>query len=424
MRANARGPASLGVIFGIVLLDLLGFGILIPQLGIYGVKFDASPFAVGLLLSVYSLMQLLFAPVLGRLSDRYGRRPVLLYSVAGSLLGYLLFAFARSLPLLFLARIVDGISGGNISTAQAYISDVTTKENRAKGMGMIGAAFGLGFILGPGLGGFLGALGGNLAIGLGAAGLAAVNLVFAFFWLPESRQPGSAPAAGKSLGGLGRVLRLPVLGLVLGLFLLFTTAFSQMEGTFSVFLLIRHVARAADVGVGRDLFSLVPVATGPLLKEASWRAGFLFATVGVVSAIVQGGLIGRLRGRFGEGRLVVAGTVLTCAGLFLIPVMPVYGWLFLPMCLLAAGSGLTNPSMSAVVSLHAPPERQGEVLGAYQAMGSLGRILGPALGGFLFTVEGPSLPYVVAGLMMAVGVVGAVLLARRLVQTVPPSAGP
>ncbi|HLL52367.1 MAG TPA: MFS transporter, partial [Myxococcaceae bacterium] len=339
MRANARGPASLGVIFGIVLLDLLGFGILIPQLGIYGVKFDASPFVVGLLLSVYSLMQLLFAPVLGRLSDRYGRRPVLLYSVAGSLAGYLLFAFARSLPLLFLARVVDGISGGNISTAQAYISDVTTKENRAKGMGMVGAAFGLGFILEPGIGGFLGALGGNLAIGLGAAALAAMNLVFAFFWLPESRQPGSAPATGKSLGGLGRVLRLPVLGLALGLFLLFTTAFSQMEGTFSVFLLIRHVAHAAEVGVGRDLFSLVPVATGPLLKEASWRAGFLFATVGVVSAIVQGGLIGRLRGRFGEGRLVVAGTLLTGAGLFLIPAMPAYGWLFLPMGLLAAGSG-------------------------------------------------------------------------------------
>ena len=424
MRANARGPASLGVIFGIVLLDLLGFGILIPQLGIYGVKFDASPFVVGLLLSVYSLMQLLFAPVLGRLSDRYGRRPVLLYSVAGSLAGYLLFAFARSLPLLFLARVVDGISGGNISTAQAYISDVTTKENRAKGMGMVGAAFGLGFILEPGIGGFLGALGGNLAIGLGAAALAAMNLVFAFFWLPESRQPGSAPATGKSLGGLGRVLRLPVLGLALGLFLLFTTAFSQMEGTFSVFLLIRHVAHAAEVGVGRDLFSLVPVATGPLLKEASWRAGFLFATVGVVSAIVQGGLIGRLRGRFGEGRLVVAGTLLTGAGLFLIPAMPAYGWLFLPMGLLAAGSGLTNPSMSAVVSLHAPPERQGEVLGAYQAMGSLGRIVGPALGGLLFTVEGPSLPYVVAGLMMAVGTVWAVLLARRLVQTAPPAEGP
>lgn len=368
----------------------------------------------GLLLSIYSVMQFLFAPVLGRLSDWRGRRPVLLYSLAGSMAGYLLFAFARSLPVLFLSRVVDGVSGGNISTAQAYIADITTPENRAKGMGMIGAAFGLGFILGPGIGGFLGALGGNLAIGLAAAGLSGLNLAMAFFLLPESHPPGSAPAreAVRRSLGLARALGLPVVGLALGVFLVATTAFSQMEGTFSIFLLVRHVAHQT-VAVSRNLFALAPMANDALIKESSLRAGFIFAAVGVVSSLVQGGLIGRLRPRLGEARLVAAGTFLTLLGLGGIPLAPTYGWLFVPMTLLAFGAGLTNPSMSALVSLHAPKAHQGEVLGAYQAMGSLGRILGPAIGGLLFTVEGAALPYQTAAGMMALCFAGALALARR-----------
>ncbi|MFZ5470461.1 MAG: MFS transporter, partial [Myxococcota bacterium] len=237
---NGGRRASLGVIFGIVLLDLIGFGILIPQLGVYGVRFHGSPFAVGLLLSVYSLMQLIFAPVLGRLSDRYGRRPVLLYSIAGSVAGYLLFAVADALPLLFLARIIDGVSGGNIATAQAYVADVTTDEDRVQGMGMVGAAFGLGFLLGPGIGGFLGALGGNWAIGLGAASLGAVNWVLAFFFLPESRPAGTPTPAKRSRLQLAEPLRTPVVGRILLLFLLYGVAFAQMEGTFSIFVLSQH----------------------------------------------------------------------------------------------------------------------------------------------------------------------------------------
>ncbi|HYX92832.1 MAG TPA: MFS transporter, partial [Myxococcaceae bacterium] len=220
-RANAR----LGVLFLVAFLDLLGFGILIPQLGIYAVKFQAAPFTVGLLLSVYSLMQLLFAPLLGRLSDRVGRRPVLLYSIAGSAAGYVLFGLAQSLGLLFLSRIIDGISGGNISTAQAYVSDVTTGEDRARGMGIIGAAFGLGFILGPALGGVLGAAWGNLGIGLFAAALSAINWVLAFVLLPESRRPGTVTRT-RSVAPALPMLKVPVVGLGLVLFLVFTTAFS------------------------------------------------------------------------------------------------------------------------------------------------------------------------------------------------------
>ncbi|WP_163868046.1 MFS transporter, partial [Myxococcus eversor] len=282
--------ASLRVVFGIVSLDLIGFGILIPQLGVYGVKFGASPFTVGLLISVYSLMQLVAAPVLGRLSDRYGRRPVLLLSQVGSLLGYLLFALADSLPLLFLARVIDGISGGNIATAQAVVADITRPEERARGMGVIGAAFGLGFVLGPALGGFLGAWGGNLAIGLFAAGLVAVNLACTWFFLPESRVEGGPEGHVRTLKGAVQALRLPVVARCLVLMLLFTTAFSQMEGTFSVYLLTRFLS-LGPVTLEGGLFLHPVVTDAAVLREASLRAGWLFAVVGVLSALVQGGVV-------------------------------------------------------------------------------------------------------------------------------------
>ncbi|WP_224369284.1 MFS transporter [Hyalangium versicolor] len=426
MEEGSERRASLRVVFGIVALDLIGFGILIPQLGVYGVKFGASPFSVGLLLSVYSLMQLLFAPVLGRLSDRYGRRPVLLLSLAGSMAGYVLFAFAHSLPLLFLSRVIDGASGGNISTAQAYVADVTRPEERARGMGIIGAAFGLGFVLGPALGGFLGAWGGNLAIGLFAAGLAGLNLLFTFLFLAESRVPGRpcvTGASARSMRGAAIALRLPVVGMCLVLILLFTTAFSQMEGTFSVYLLSRFLS-SGPVQLEGGLFFLSASASSQQLAQASLRTGGLFALVGIVSAALQGGLLRRLlpperRSEEGyrpvrEGWLLVTGFAVTGVGLALLPVAPGYGWLFPVMGLLAVGSAFANPSLSALVSLQAPPERLGTVLGSYQAFGSLGRILGPALGGWLFTGFGPGVPYGTAAVMMAVGALLALGLAARM----------
>ncbi|MCP3141316.1 MFS transporter [Pyxidicoccus xibeiensis] len=409
-----RRAASLRVVFGIVTLDLIGFGILIPQLGVYGVKFGASPFTVGLLISVYSLMQLVAAPVLGRLSDRYGRRPVLLLSQVGSLAGYLLFAFAQSLPLLFLARVIDGVSGGNIATAQAVVADITTAKDRARGMGIIGAAFGLGFVLGPALGGFLGAWGGNLAIGLFAAGLVALNLTCTFLFLPETRRK-DAPGSGhaRTLKGASLALTLPVVGRCLVLMLVFTTAFAQMEGTFSVFLLTKFLSSGPVPLKEGGLFLQAALPDAAVLREASLRAGWLFATVGVLSALVQGGLVRRLvggtDGRPGrEALLATVGLGLTAVGLSLMPVAPTYSWLFPVMGLLAVGSALVNPCLSALVSLHAPPERQGAVLGAYQAFGSLGRIVGPALGGWLFTRLGPGAPYGTAALM--VGLAGVLAL--------------
>jgi MFS family permease len=359
-------------------------------------------------------MQLVAAPVLGRMSDRYGRRPVLLVSQVGSLVGYVLFAFAHSLPLLFLARIIDGVSGGNIATAQAVVADITSPKDRARGMGVIGAAFGLGFVLGPALGGFLGAWGGNLAIGLFAAGLVALNLAGTFLFLPETRAMGAAGHA-RTLKGASVALGLPLVGRCLVLVLVFTTAFSQMEGTFSVYLLTRFLS-SGPVPLQGGLFLQAALPDAAVLREASMKAGWLFAVVGVLSAAVQGGLVRRLvggrEGRPGrEAPVAAVGFGLTAAGLALLPVAPGYAWLFPVMGLLAVGSALVNPCLSALVSLHAPPERLGAVLGAYQAFGSLGRIVGPALGGWLFTRLGPGAPYGTAAVMVA----GAGLLALTLV---------
>ncbi|MGA9523406.1 MAG: MFS transporter [Myxococcaceae bacterium] len=400
-----RKRGALGVLFLVVFLDLLGFGILIPQLGVYAVRFEASPFLVGMLLSVYSLMQFLFAPVLGGLSDRVGRRPVLLYSIAGSAFGYVLFGLAQSLTLLFISRIIDGISGANVSTAQAYVADVTSGEQRAKGMGIIGAGFGLGFILGPAIGGYLGAQWGNAGIGFFAAGLAALNWVLALFLLPESRSRGLAARAPRSLRSIANAFTLPVVGLSLLLFFAVTTAFSQMEGTFSVFLIDRYLVGGAQA---------LGEARPEVIREASLMSGHVFVAVGVVSALVQGGLIGRLRARFGEENLVIAGAVLLIVGLAGVPASPTYGWIFLPMALLAAGSGLVQPCLSALVSIAAPADRQGEVMGAYQAMGSLGRIIGPILGGFFFGALGSAAPYLTAAAVMVVSLGLAVGLRRRV----------
>ena len=405
--------ASLGVIFGVVFLDLLGFGILIPQLGVYAVQFKASALEVGMLGSVYSLMQFLCAPAFGRLSDRVGRRPVLLITMAFSFCAYVLFGFASSMLVLWVSRIISGVSGANISAAQAYISDITTPENRAKGMGMIGAAFGLGFVLGPAVGGVLGSWGGNAAIGAVCAGLTSLNLIFAFFFLPESRTEqarGEPRSADRTL--LER-MRTPGVGVVLALCFLVTAAFAQVEGTFSIYLLTRFLS--PDSEVTASLFDLSVHVDEAVLRKASLQAGLLFTMIGVVSVIIQGGLIGRLRKLFGEVRLVRGGLVIFGLGVILIPLSPSYGWMFPAVAITSLGSSLVNPSMSSLMSQLSPLDRQGELLGTFQSMGSLGRILGPSLGGLWFTLFRPGMPFFVAGATLWL----AAVLALRLTRPAP-----
>ena len=244
------------VIFITVFIDLIGFGIVIPVLPFYaeGTSFGASPREVGLLFASYSIMQLVFAPVLGRLSDKYGRRPILLISLIGTSVGFLILGFATTLWMLFLGRIIDGISGGNISTAQAYIADVTTKENRAKGMGLIGAAFGLGFVFGPAIGGILSRWGINVPF-LFAGGLAFANAILLYFTLPETITPDhparASAASGRGWGQLVTALKNSRLAMVLTIYFLSIVAFSIMTAAFG--LLIAVLGRTPEAARGLDL---------------------------------------------------------------------------------------------------------------------------------------------------------------------------
>ncbi len=349
------------VIFITVFIDLVGFGIVIPVLPFYveGTRFNATPRAVGLLLASYSIMQLIFTPVLGRLSDKYGRRPVLFLSLLGTGVGFLLLGMATTVWMLFAGRIIDGITGGNISTAQAYIADVTTPENRAKGMGMIGAAFGLGFIFGPAIGGILSRWGINVPF-LFASALAFANAVLLYFTLPETitpDHPARASAATGRWSQLLRALRQQRLAFVLAIYFLFVVAFSVMTSSFGLFTMYRFGYDAHDTG-------------------------WLFGYVGVIGAIIQGGLIGRLVKRFGELQLVIAGAVLFATSLFVIPLTgPHTGLvtLLLVGALFAIGNALSTPSLTSLASKSVGRAEQGGVLGVTQSVASLARVVGPLI---------------------------------------------
>ncbi|HEY0431625.1 MAG TPA: MFS transporter [Pyrinomonadaceae bacterium] len=356
-----RSP--LVVIFTTVFIDLVGFGIVIPVLPFYaeGTRFNATPRIVGLLIASYSVMQLIFSPVLGRLSDKYGRRPVLLISIIGTGIGFLFLGFANALWMLFVGRVLDGITGGNISTAQAYIADITTKENRAKGMGLIGAAFGLGFVFGPAIGGILSRWGVAVPF-MFAAGLCFANAVLLYFTLPETVTPDHparvSAARGRGLGQLLESLKNPRLGFVFAIYFLFVVAFSIMTTTFSLYTMFRF---------GYD----------------AQHTGYLFAYVGVLAVIVQGGLIGRLVKRFGELPLVVVGALLFAGSLFAVPfVGPHAGGLvglLIGGGLFSIGNSLSSPSLTSLASKSVGPADQGSVLGVTQSVASLARAVGPVL---------------------------------------------
>src|SRR6266478_1604010 len=354
------------VIFVTVFIDLVGFGIVIPVLPYYaeGAHFGATPREVGLLFASYSVMQLIFSPVLGRLSDKYGRRPILIISLLGTCLGFLILGLATTLVMLFIGRIIDGISGGNISTAQAYIADVTTKENRAKGMGLIGAAFGLGFVFGPAIGGIRSRWGTNVPF-LFAGTLAFANAILLYFTLPETVTPDHparvSAASGRGWGQLIVSLKNPRLGFVMTIYFLSIVAFSIMTAVFSLFMMFR---------LGYDAF----------------HNGWVFAYVGVISAIIQGGLIGKLVKRFGEPALAVTGGLLFSASLFVVPFIgPAIGLIGILStgAVTAIGQALSGPSLSSLASKSAGAGEQGGVLGAMQSVASLARAVGPALAAFL-----------------------------------------
>ena len=397
------------ILFLIVFTDLVGFGLVIPLLPFYAERFGASPLQMTLLFAVYSLMSMLAAPLWGRLSDRVGRRPVLMASMAAAALAYLWLGFATQLWMVFAARAFAGACAGNIAAAQAYIADVTPPEKRARGMGMIGAAFGLGFIVGPVLGGMV--AGNDLKTadlqtpGLIAAALSAAALLGVVFLLRESLSATAHQEPRGRIAALRDALRRPMLGRLLLLFFIVILAFSGMETTFAWWAI--------------DRFGWGP---RPI--------GFVFFYVGLLSAAMQGGLIGPLTRRFGEERLTLSGLVLIALGLLVLPFAREVPALVLALTLLALGMGAMQPTLNSLISRRAPPERQGEVMGVAQSVGALSRVLGPIIAGALFSGLGPSSPFLWGAVLVAVSVLigwpllrGSVPAAAVAARPQPPGPG-
>lgn len=405
MSPNPTGASksALGVIFLTIFIDLVGFGIVIPLLPTYVTRLSASPALVGFVMASFTLMQFIFSPIMGRLSDQYGRRPFILMGLAGSFVSYLMFAFASSLAMLLASRLLAGLFNANVAVGQAYIADVTSPEERSKGMGMIGAAFGMGFTFGPVIGGVSGGLAeshlgmewGYRMPGLVAAGFSVFALVWAWFRLPESHPPERRRAPVMSarrfdLGNLKRALSHPVMGILLALFFMEVFAFANFESSFVLF--------------GDKKWQLTKI-----------QAGLYIGYIGIVSATVQGALIGRLTRRFGEATLLKAGLLSLGIGLALIPLSPSANWIFLTAAPVPLGIGLINPTIPSLISRIASPEERGGLLGISQGVGSLGRIAGQPFGTVMFEKAGMAAPFFSGAVMMllAFGAALAVIPRRK-----------
>ncbi|MEE8332986.1 MAG: MFS transporter [Alphaproteobacteria bacterium] len=383
-----------------VFIDTVGFGIVLPLLPFFAERFGATPLTVTLLASIYSLAQFIFAPVWGRLSDRWGRRPVLLLTIGGTAAGYLWLAFGDSLLVLFLARAATGAMAANTAVVQAYVSDVTSTADRARGMGRIGAAHGLGFVLGPAIGGlFAGAdpAAPNLALPfLFAAGLSALALGIAVFGVSETVSAEQRRAA--TVGGLGRIamfadaVRRPGLAALLILLTMTPFVFSGVESIFV-------------------LWSEHQLGWGPR------QNGWIYTFMGAVAVSVQWLLVGRMAKRFGEVRMIRLGAVLIGAGVMVLPFMSGPAGLCAAFGLIVSGVCINNPCLSSLISQHAAAEERGALLGVSQTCSTLARIVGPAWSGFAFGALGPSWPFFSGALVMAV----MLALALRLAASRPAS---
>jgi DHA1 family tetracycline resistance protein-like MFS transporter len=364
-------------LFLIVFIDLVGFGIIIPLLPFFGEHFAASPVVIGLLMASYSLTQFIAAPFWGRTSDRIGRRPVLLITLAGAAVSYVLLGFSNSLWMLFLARGLGGFMAGNISTAFAYVADITTPENRTKGMGVIGAAFGLGFIAGPAIGGILAGsdpLNADYRTpSLAAAGLSCVALIMAFFLLKESlseeirKRIAGMPAKNRRQQ-FREALATPGVGLLIGLSFLATFVFAGMETTFA-------------------MWSERRMGWGPQ------QNGYLFAFVGIIAAIIQGSVVGKLARRFGEINLIIQGAAALALGMLLIPFTNSLATLLAAMVIVGYGFSIITPSLNSLISLQVGAGEQGGIMGVGRSATTMARVIGPAWAGLLFSLFGMDWPY-------------------------------
>jgi multidrug resistance protein len=363
-------PAGYWIIWTTVALDLVGFGIIVPILGRYAERFGANGLQVGLMFASFSVAQMVFAPILGRISDKVGRKPVIVFSLIGTAVGSFVTGAAGALWVLFLGRILDGASGASVAVAQGAVADIAPPEQRARLMGMLGAAFGVGFVVGPALGG-LAALGGPHVPFYLAGSIAAINAVAAMIRLPETK-PDTSHITEKHQRGTALSPALKRFALVGFLSML---GFAGFEATFSIW--------------GEKQFGFT---------EGS--ASIVFVFVGVTLVAVQGGLIGPLTQRLGSRKLLRIGLSLVAVGLLLLGLSNTWPLLFVALFLLSLGQGMSGPSGSALVAELAPVERRGEAIGYQQSTAAFGRVAGPVMAGALFDHVGISAPFFVSGVLI------------------------
>jgi DHA1 family tetracycline resistance protein-like MFS transporter len=387
---------QLALILLYVFIDVLGFSLILPLLPFYAATFDASPALVGLLLAANAATQLIGAPLIGRLSDRYGRKPMLLVSIAGTAISFAMLGLANSLWMLFLSRLLDGFLGGNISLAQAYITDVTDDQERAKGLGLVGAAFGIGFVFGPVLGGVLSAGDNYARPALIAAALAVANLLGVLLILPESLPPEERdrrtknPATAPTAGALLQALRRPCVGPLLTYRLFYGLAFTAFQTLFSLFAQRRLALNAQTTS-------------------------YVFTYVGVLIALVQGVGVGLLTRRFSDKRLLFAATILMAVSLLAWAFTPNVWMLLIVLVPIAVSGGVAGIVGSSALTKSVPPEEVGGALGLGAALDGLTRIVAPILGGALMDLFGTTAPGVAGALIVG----GLIIFAQRRILAVP-----
>jgi DHA1 family tetracycline resistance protein-like MFS transporter len=373
MKSNNR---QMMTIFLVVFIDLLGFGIILPLLPYIAEKYAATPVMIGLLSGAYSLFQFVAGPILGRLSDRYGRKKLLIISQLGSMVGYVLLALAGSLPLLFLSRIIDGITGGNISIAQAYMADVTDKKTRAKGMGLLGAAFGIGFMFGPAIGGFLSQWG-FAAPALFAAAISLISTITTAVFLQETvdiEKAKFSPKTAMNFRELKQVLSTAPISTLILIFFLLSLGFSGMQGTYALFVQAKF-------------------AWGPT------QVGYIFALIGVIAIVTQVKVLSLVTAKLGEYQTLIVSVLILALGFGIISLTGYLPLFLVGNALIPLGNSLANPTLSAIATESIPKEEYGETLGLLQSSGSLGRIFGPVMAAEIFQRYNHNAPMLVSSII-------------------------
>lgn len=415
--------SALTTVFLVVLIDLLGFGIVLPLLPFYAKQFSAGAIAIGLLYSIYSFAQLIFSPIWGGLSDKIGRRPIMLISVFGDIIAYIMFGLAGSLTVLFLSRLVAGVMGGNISTAQAYVADVTSPEERSKGMGMIGAAFGIGFVVGPAIAtglishefSHLVNIAGFTSLarlishnkyelpGFFAALMSLISFLLVIFKLPETVDTKKEKPVEQDAKRIQRNS-------------IFTKKFWQtiteesQSGKKSIFIWLLVSVFMLSFGQS-SIYSAFPLFANKILHMSAEQVGIQFFYIGIIAVFIQGGLIRHLAKKYDEEKIFLTGNVLMVFGLGLLSLAVTKSLLMVFLGLMACGVSLNVPVMNSLISQRADPDQVGKIMGTSQSISGFGRVVGPAWGGALFALA-HYLPFVGTAVIIAVTIIAGVKLVK------------